>query len=1019
LEGIAIASSAYNACAVKAAALALALASFFLSSFALEAFDEAAKALPSPDENVLIVHSYHHGFVWTDMEEAGIREAFKTLRPQSNLFVECLDWKRFPDRSGLGRIERILLSKYSGREPKLIIATDNAAFDFVFELRKDLCPSAPIVFCGVESFTPETLKDRPDATGVAEKIDPEGTLSLAVRLQPEAKRIFVIQDDTSNAPIFNRIAEGAAKVCPKLQVERSGGLPPEELLAKLDALDPADIIVIANYSRCSDGRIFDHDEALKLVHASAKSPVYGVWSFFFGKGIVGGSLLDGRKHGAKAARMAIRILSGEKASEIPVDCKLDTERLIDYREMLRFKLPFDAVPPDYKVEFAPASAYNDHKEIFWTFIVILGIQAATIFALAVNVGMRKAAERRLMRQNSIVEAMIKNMPFDFWARDKKDKVVLQSEESLRKWGDQRGQDSSGSNNPAVWRENNAKALSGTIIDGEVEYPEEKGELKCYRNIVAPVHCDGEIVGTLGMNIDISHRRKAERELMEREESLNAILNSIGDGLIAADRDGKILRINPMAELMTGFKAQEAIGLDIKGVLAIEDAETGVRIEDPIGRILSCSEDGSLGSHLVLRSKDGKERRVSDRGGLIRDKATGRVSGVVVALRDVTKEHSLHEQLRHSKKMETVGQLAGGVAHDFNNMLSAIMGSAEMLSVKIGDDPKLAKYAKIIIEAGNRAAGLVRKLLDFSRKGKVESAPLDAHPCVGLTVALLERGIDKRIRIETALDAKDSVISGDLIQLQNSLLNLGLNARDAMPDGGVLRFSTANVELGPDACSEGPLMEGAKPGRYIEISVSDSGVGMTQKVMDKIFEPFFTTKKVGEGTGLGLAAVYGCVRDHGGGIRVSSSPGKGSTFKILLPLAESQILVSKAPLASRRGSGLVLIVDDEPGIQSSAHAMLSELGYDVLIAKGGLLAIEIFKDHPEIDLVLLDMVMPDMSGKEAFLAMRKLRPDAKILLCSGFAKNDIVSELMKLGAKGFLQKPCSMAELSEWIGKAMS
>jgi len=1017
LEGIAIASLVYKTGSVKAAALAFVLASSFFACLALEAFDEAAKVLPRPDENVLIVHSYHHGFVWTDMEEAGIRDAFKELRPESSLFVECLDWKRFPDKSGLERLERILLSKYSGRAPKLIIATDNAAFDFVFELRKELCPSAPVVFCGVENFVPETLSGRENATGVVENIDPEGTLSLAIRLQPGAKKIFVIQDDTSNAPVFKRIAEAAAKLCPQLQVERSGGVPPDELAAKIRSLAPSDIIVMANYNRSSDGRIFDHDEALKLVHSVAKSPIYGVWSFFFGQGIVGGSLLDGRQHGARAAKMAIRILSGEKASEIAVWNALETERLIDYREMRRFNLPFDAVPSDYKIDFAPSSAYNDHKEIFWIFIAILAIQAASIFALAVNVGLRKATERRLRRQNSIVEAMIKNMPFDFWARDREDKVILQSQESLRKWGDQYGRDASGK--PSVWHENNAKALAGTLIDGDVEYPDEKGELRAYRNIVAPVHCDGEIIGTLGMNIDISQRRKAERELREREESLNAILNSIGDGLIAAGRDGRILRINPMAETMTGFTAQEAIGHDIKEVFKIEDAETGERIEDPAGRIISCSEDGASGSHLILRSKDGKERRVSDRGGLIRDRATGQASGFVVVFRDVTREHSLQEQLRHSKKMETVGQLAGGVAHDFNNMLSAIMGSAEMLAVKIGDDPKLAKYAKIILEAGTRAAGLVRKLLDFSRKGKVESAPLDVHPCVGLTVALLERGIDKRIKIEASLDAKASVVSGDLVQLQNSLLNLGLNARDAMPDGGVLRFATANLELGPDACSEGPLMEGAKPGSYIEISVSDTGVGMSQKVMDRIFEPFFTTKKVGEGTGLGLAAVYGCVRDHGGGIRVESSPGKGSAFKVLLPLAKSQILLSKAPLKSRRGTGLVLVVDDEPGIQSSVHAMLSELGYDVLIAKGGLSALEVFQEHPEIDLALLDMMMPDMNGKDVFMAMRRLRPDAKILLCSGFAKDNVVSELIALGAKGFLQKPCSMAELSEWIGKAMS
>jgi PAS domain S-box-containing protein len=387
------------------------------------------------------------------------------------------------------------------------------------------------------------------------------------------------------------------------------------------------------------------------------------------------------------------------------------------------------------------------------------------------------------------------------------------------------------------------------------------------------------------------------------------------------------------------------------------------------------------------------------------------------VRDITGQKLAEEQLRQSQKMEAIGQLAGGVAHDFNNLLTCVMGNAQLLEMRLPEGTENALLVSDIIDASNRAADLTGHLLSFSRKGRQQSINVDVHEVVAGVVRLLSHSIDRRIEIAQGLEAAQSIVRGDPTQLQNAILNLGVNARDAMPNGGKLTFATRNVTLDDGSAVATSYEIG--PGTYLEIDVADTGVGMGAALQKRIFEPFFTTKKQGEGTGLGLAGVYGCVQSHGGVVQVYSEVSKGSTFKILLPLSHDSVAspTHVPPSQPVRGHGRILVVDDDDIIRNFASKALRELGYQVDICEDGARGVEFFAaHHGEIDLVILDLIMPKLGGEDAFAQMRKIDPDAHILIFSGFSQHKTTTSLLAAGAKGFLNKPFDVSELSLYVAR---
>ena len=386
--------------------------------------------------------------------------------------------------------------------------------------------------------------------------------------------------------------------------------------------------------------------------------------------------------------------------------------------------------------------------------------------------------------------------------------------------------------------------------------------------------------------------------------------------------------------------------------------------------------------------------------------------------DITEEKALQEQLAQSQKMDTVGQLAGGIAHDFNNMLSGILGSAEVIGMIPDLNDEVREYINVIINAAERASELTSKLLAFSRRGKIVSSVIDIHECINSVIMLLKRSIDKRIVIKESLLAERFKITGDPTLIQNALLNLAINAKDAMPEGGILTFLTRETYLDDELLKKYPH---ADKGLYLELGVSDTGTGISRENLPKIFDPFFTTKPVGKGTGLGLAAVCGTVKEHRGFINVYSEENTGTVFRIYLPLdSERNYEKEKIESVIISGKGRILVVDDESVIRNTAYGMLSSMGYEVLLAQDGEEALKIYaSEDKKIDLVILDMVMPKISGKETFERLKKIDKSVKVIFSSGFSPEAVAGDIRGIGTIGFIQKPYRIVELSKMIHEAVT
>lgn len=496
--------------------------------------------------------------------------------------------------------------------------------------------------------------------------------------------------------------------------------------------------------------------------------------------------------------------------------------------------------------------------------------------------------------------------------------------------------------------------------------------------------------------------------------LSSIINSMPSILVAVNSEGNITQWNNMAEKITDIKAEMARGKKLENFFPQLGFHTDEIKNALQTKNMLCIEE-------IKHIRNGQE--VVEDITIFPLEDVG-IEGAVIRIDDVTDRSNLEEQLAHSKKMDAIGQLAGGIAHDFNNMLGGIMGAAELIQASCCPNIKCKKYTRMIVKTTEHAAELVGKLLMFSRKTPIKSEAIDGMHPLEEAVNILERTLDKKITIQINHNAESSIISGDFSSLQNAFINLGINASHAMPKGGELSFTTKNTHLDSSFCNNSSFL--LTPGKYLEIEVKDTGCGIHEARLSRIFEPFFTTKDQGQGTGLGLAAVYGTIQQHKGAITVESEVEIGTTFKIFLPLitkdeqpTEDTIITTMPTIDVPPNGQCVLIVDDEEVIRETAEILLNNLGYRTICAENGLEAIEIFQEHHQsINLVLLDMIMPEMDGRVCFNAMRLIDPNAKIILASGFTRDTDITDLRENGLKAFIRKPYHLKELNRVLSTVL-
>jgi len=496
--------------------------------------------------------------------------------------------------------------------------------------------------------------------------------------------------------------------------------------------------------------------------------------------------------------------------------------------------------------------------------------------------------------------------------------------------------------------------------------------------------------------DITRRKRAERA----RARLALAVEHTAESVLITEADGTIMYVNPAFEQVTGYRREEAIGQNPRLL------QSGKQSPELYQAMWDTLKQGRAWAGVFInKKKDGTLYEARAVISPMRDE-TGRIISYVGVERDVTHERHLQDQLRQSQKMEAIGQLAGGIAHDFNNLLTIITGYGQLLLEDFdADDPRRLKICEIN-KAAARAASLTRQLLAFGRRQVLVSEVLDLNDVLANMEKMLHRLIREDIELVIVQGESLGRARTDRGQIEQVIMNLAVNARDAMPQGGRLTLETSNVDLDDSYAASHPEVA---PGAYVMLAVSDNGCGISREVQARIFEPFFTTKETGKGTGLGLSTVYGIVRQSEGYVSVYSEPGQGSTFKIYLPCVKEQADLRSRPeegaAAPPRGSETILLVEDEEAVRALVRDVLEALGYKVLLATRGDEAIAICRQHPDsIPLLLTDVVMPGMSGRELAESLRFLYPEMKLLYMSGYTDDAILRHGILGPGEAFIGKP---------------
>ena len=528
--------------------------------------------------------------------------------------------------------------------------------------------------------------------------------------------------------------------------------------------------------------------------------------------------------------------------------------------------------------------------------------------------------------------------------------------------------------------------------------------------------DGEPI-FVGIIRDLTERKAAEQALREGGERLRAVVDTAVDGVILIDAHGAVQMFNPACERLFGYVADEVIGRNVRMLMPAPYREEHDGYLENY-RVTRAPKIIGIGREVTGLRKDGATFPMDLSVGEARQEGESIFVGII---HDLSARKRTEEQLVQAQKMETVGQLSGGIAHDFNNLLTVILGNAEALSVRLKARQDLRQLAEMIVTASERGAELTRRLLAFSRRQMLQPTALDCNALVEGMKVLLRRALREDVELRLAVAASPTFAMADSAQLESAVLNLALNAQDAMPDGGTLTISTEEMFVDPAALGRGADI---KSGRYVCLCVTDDGTGMSRETLERVFEPFFTTKEVGKGSGLGLSMVYGFVKQSNGHVTIYSEPGLGTSVRLYLPVAEGHHNPQPLPRGEEAGAPLggaetILIVEDDPFVRSHAIASLESLGYRVMVAADGREALNLLATGARPQLLFTDIVMPGgISGWELAAEARGLIPGLPVLFSSGYPQETLARRGHVDPHAQMLSKPYRLAELAKRVREAL-
>ena len=1021
-----------------------------------------------PVPRILVLNSYNYGYDWSDNELEGLRNTLGKHFPRLDLSVEHLDGKKFPDKRHFPQMASLLAAKYGANRFDVVVTLDNSALEFAKRYRSRLFPGAPLVFCGINDYQPAMLSGEPMITGVVENTDSSATLFMALGIHPDARQVLVIHDYTDTGLAMRRELEKHAGNLSRVKLRFLERMPLEKTLPLLRGLPVDCLVLLLSYTLDPGGRTFNQAEVGRLVSTASAVPVYALSADQLGSGVIGGRMVDGRLQGEKAAQLALSILGGEAAERLPVLTQSLSTAMFDFSVLSRFGVDPGKLPKGALLINEPQSSYAVNKRVFWSGASFIVVITAALLFLYLNIRRRKKLEKVLRMTEAKFRQLFNSAGDAIYIHDLQSRILEVNQAACDLMGYSRerflgltlkqldpAEQLPGGQEPIAMLQQHGSALYETLHrTGAGEFIPVEVSARAIDYEEAPAILS--IVRDITRRKSLELREKTRLQILEEmatgaslEDLLAYIVRFVEQesagalcSVLLADESGGMLQLGSAPSLpdfynqaVDGLRVKEGMGscgtaaflrervivADIenhpfwKGFQPARDAGLRACWSEPV-----LSTDGELlGTFAVYyrscRTPSGEELTLIESAAHMTSIAIARVRGE-------ESRKNLELQMRQMQKIEAVGQLAAGLAHDFNNLLTPIFVYADIIKRSLPEGDR--NYSKVdgIISSAGKAADLTKQLLSFGHKQILKKEALDLNEVVVSLYDLLQRTIRANIEIKTELTSRGAKVFADRGQLEQILVNLAVNAQDAIQSNGQIVVATKNVLIDQELARGNP---GMKTGPHALLSFTDNGCGMPEEVLGHIFEPFYTTKELGSGTGLGLATVYGIVKQHNGFIKAQSQLGQWSSFSIYLPLFSGETAPAAAPqpaaLAVPESSGhkTILVVDDNQPIREMAVELLESAGYRVLVADSPLQARKIVDDQGAgIDLLMTDVVMPEMSGPELYRLLAADYPQLPVLYMSGYTFDLKLHTGSSRELVSFLAKPFTSAQLLFGIQQAL-
>ncbi len=978
-------------------------------------------------QKVLVLHSYHQGYLWTDMIQEGLSRSLSASSPKAELYVEYMNTKRQTAGTMFPQLQELYKRAYANVKFDVIVASDNNALDFLLLYRDRLFPGVPVVFCGINDIFKYRFDPTSGYTGVSEDLDIVSTIQIALKLHPGIKKFAVITDTTETGLINLGLLRKAADRFPAISFIELHRLTASQLNSRLKQLGDDTIVLNLSFFRDPEGRTFTPQKGMEFIVSASHRPVYTVWDFYMAPGAVGGKLLSGRLQGENAAALTGRILRGEKAGTIPIVVS-PTAYMFDYAGLQTFGISESQLPADSLVTGKPDTFYTRYKYYLWIGAALFAVQVVIISLLSWNIARRRReetarqkAEEALHETNELFSLLMLNSPVYVYIKEvtPTGSRVLQASENFKEITGIPGSQMIGKPTTELFPAQFAAKIDAddrdVVLNGEVLKVDEDLNGRNFTTIKFPF-VRGNTTLLAGYSIDISERKRAEEALRKSKQQYDTLVSKISAGIY-------ILHSVPEGTFTLDYvspRMAEILNISVADLLADDKILFQAIHPDDLDSFVTLNQEGIQqlqpfnweGRFLVagavkwLHFKSSPE--AMENGDVL-------WHGVVA---DITERKKYeHEQVK-IEKLESLGILAGGIAHDFNNILTGIMGNISFAQIFLDATHKSFRPLLAAEKASVRASELAHQLLTFARGGEPVKKVVSLQHVVNESVSLVLHGSN----IKGNIDIPDSIhaIEADEGQMSQLFHNIIINAMQAMTGGGTLTVTAHNATL-----YNGNSMN-LPGGTYVRLSLIDQGCGISDDDLKRIFDPYFTTKT--SGNGLGLASVHSIVSRHGGHIGVSSVVGTGTSFIIHLPsIGEtySKFQTNSALQATgNHTGGSILVMDDEEMIREMTTEMLEYLGYQVTTCENGAEALAQYKaaktSGASFSAVIMDLTIPGgMGGKETAQQILAIDPQACLIVSSGYSNDPIMSDFSTYGFNGAMTKPYNITELGQQLSSLLS